>query len=102
MVSCISETLLVVAGLGIQTTATFYLGKQHTRFIPWGNIIDIVIAETITMVSWTPQSSSFPNITLCLMNNPCTVQYRYNDILTLDRFIKHNLTWLHKKTGRVN
>ncbi|KAK3896140.1 hypothetical protein Pcinc_000189 [Petrolisthes cinctipes] len=45
----VSETLLVVAGLGIQTTATFYIGKQHTRFIPWGNIVDIVIAETITM-----------------------------------------------------
>ena len=45
------ETLLVVAGLGIQTTATFYMGKQHTRFIPWGSVVDIVIAETISMVN---------------------------------------------------
>uniref|UniRef100_A0A0P4WBV5 Phosphatidylinositol N-acetylglucosaminyltransferase subunit H conserved domain-containing protein n=1 Tax=Scylla olivacea TaxID=85551 RepID=A0A0P4WBV5_SCYOL len=45
----VSETLLVVAGLGIQTTATFYMGKQHTRFIPWGSVVDIIIAETISM-----------------------------------------------------
>ncbi|XP_042892351.1 phosphatidylinositol N-acetylglucosaminyltransferase subunit H-like [Penaeus japonicus] len=45
----VSETLLVVAGLGIQTTTTFYTGRQHTRFIPWGDIIDVIIAETITM-----------------------------------------------------
>lgn len=47
-----SETLLVVAGLGIQTTTTFYSGRQHTRFIPWGDIIDVIIAETITMVKF--------------------------------------------------
>ncbi|XP_050711576.1 phosphatidylinositol N-acetylglucosaminyltransferase subunit H-like [Eriocheir sinensis] len=45
----VSETLLVVAGLGIQTTATFYMGKRHTRFIPWGSVIDILLAETISM-----------------------------------------------------
>ncbi|XP_042230707.1 phosphatidylinositol N-acetylglucosaminyltransferase subunit H-like isoform X2 [Homarus americanus] len=45
----VSESLLVVAGLGVQTTATFYTGKQHTRFIPWGDVIDIIIAETISM-----------------------------------------------------
>ncbi|XP_071537176.1 uncharacterized protein [Panulirus ornatus] len=45
----VSETLLVVAGLGVQMTATFYSGRQYTRFIPWGNIIDIIIAETISM-----------------------------------------------------
>ncbi|XP_045597796.1 phosphatidylinositol N-acetylglucosaminyltransferase subunit H [Procambarus clarkii] len=45
----VSETLLVVAGIGVQTTATFYTGKQHTRFIPWGNIIDVIIAETISL-----------------------------------------------------
>ncbi|KAG0710319.1 Phosphatidylinositol N-acetylglucosaminyltransferase subunit H [Chionoecetes opilio] len=45
----VSESLLVVAGLGIQTTATFYMGKQHTRFIPWGSVVNIIIAETISM-----------------------------------------------------
>ncbi|CAL4075253.1 unnamed protein product, partial [Meganyctiphanes norvegica] len=45
----ISETLLVVAGLGVQTTTTFMTGKQNTNFIPWGSLIDIVISETISM-----------------------------------------------------
>ncbi|XP_066989327.1 phosphatidylinositol N-acetylglucosaminyltransferase subunit H-like isoform X6 [Macrobrachium rosenbergii] len=45
----IRETLLVVAGLGVQTTITFYTGRQHTRFILWSDVIDIIIAETITM-----------------------------------------------------
>ncbi|XP_066989335.1 phosphatidylinositol N-acetylglucosaminyltransferase subunit H-like isoform X7 [Macrobrachium rosenbergii] len=46
----IRETLLVVAGLGVQTTITFYTGRQHTRFILWSDVIDIIIAETITML----------------------------------------------------
>ncbi|XP_076064212.1 uncharacterized protein LOC143038630 [Oratosquilla oratoria] len=45
----VSETLLVVAGFGVQTTTTFLSGKQYTHFIPWSDLIDIIIAEAITM-----------------------------------------------------
>ncbi|XP_069946355.1 phosphatidylinositol N-acetylglucosaminyltransferase subunit H [Cherax quadricarinatus] len=45
----VSETLLLMAGTGVQTTATFYTGKQRMRFIPWKNVIDVIIAETISL-----------------------------------------------------
>lgn len=63
------ETLLVVAGLGIQTTATFYMGKQHTRFIPWGSVVDIIIAETISMVSAVNCIMGIMNLTLFVMTS---------------------------------
>lgn len=46
-----SEILLIVYGLGIQSTTEFYTGKYKTKFIPWCSIKDIVIPETVTMVS---------------------------------------------------
>nr|XP_053644949.1 uncharacterized protein LOC128697338 isoform X2 [Cherax quadricarinatus] len=45
----VSETLLLMAGTGVQTTATFYTGEQRTRFIPWKNVVDVIIAETISL-----------------------------------------------------
>ncbi|KAK7070277.1 hypothetical protein SK128_024161 [Halocaridina rubra] len=45
----IRETLLIVSGLGVQTTITYYTGRKHTRFIKWNKVFDIIIAETITM-----------------------------------------------------
>ncbi|KAL7641866.1 UNVERIFIED_CONTAM: hypothetical protein RMT77_007740 [Armadillidium vulgare] len=48
-VKVISEILLIVYGLGIQSTTEFYTGKYKTKFIPWCSIKDIVIPETVTM-----------------------------------------------------
>ncbi|XP_021941648.1 phosphatidylinositol N-acetylglucosaminyltransferase subunit H-like isoform X2 [Zootermopsis nevadensis] len=43
-----SESLLLVAPVGIQLTATYHSGHQTSQFIPWHFIIDVVINEAIT------------------------------------------------------
>ena len=41
---------MLVGGLGAQSTITYYTGKCKTKFIPWTSLLDVIIAEAITMV----------------------------------------------------
>ena len=83
------ETLLVVAGLGIQTTATFYMGKQHTRFIPWGNVVDIIIAETISMVSTVKCIMEIRNLIIYILTSVVhycvSLSLAYSEVTDLDQ-----------------
>ena len=46
----VSESLLVVASVGIQLTTTFASGRQTAMFYDIGSISGIVINEAVTMV----------------------------------------------------
>ncbi|KAF2361218.1 GPI-GlcNAc transferase complex PIG-H component conserved domain, partial [Trinorchestia longiramus] len=45
----VSERLLLVAGLGAQVTTRFSSGRRHVSFVPWAALVDVIIAETISM-----------------------------------------------------
>jgi uncharacterized membrane protein YwaF len=44
------ESVLLVAPLGLQLTATYQFGRQTSQFIPWHFITDVIINEAITLV----------------------------------------------------
>jgi hypothetical protein len=45
-----SESVLLVAPVGLQLTATYQCGHQTSQFIPWHFITDVIINEAITQV----------------------------------------------------
>jgi uncharacterized membrane protein YwaF len=42
------ESVLLVAPVGLQLTATYQSGHQISQFIPWHFIADVIINEAIT------------------------------------------------------
>jgi uncharacterized membrane protein YwaF len=44
------ESVLLVAPVGLQLTATYQCGHQTSQFIPWHFITDVIINEAITLV----------------------------------------------------
>ncbi|XP_023718294.1 phosphatidylinositol N-acetylglucosaminyltransferase subunit H-like [Cryptotermes secundus] len=44
-----SESVLLVAPVGLQLTATYQFGRQTSQFIPWHFITDVIINEAITL-----------------------------------------------------
>lgn len=44
------ESVLLVAPVGLQLTATYQFGRQTSQFIPWHFITDVIINEAITLV----------------------------------------------------
>lgn len=44
-----SETILVVSGIGMQVTQTFWIGMESSRFFACSDVRDVVINEAITM-----------------------------------------------------
>lgn len=62
----ISETLLVIPTVGIQSSVKYVCGKEN-EFIPWTNIDDVIINEVVKMVRIFKQIPDYSN--LC-QNNP--------------------------------
>ncbi|KAJ4436608.1 hypothetical protein ANN_16642 [Periplaneta americana] len=44
-----SESVLLIAPVGLQLTATYQSGHQTSRFIPWYFITDVIINEAINL-----------------------------------------------------
>lgn len=46
-----SEALLVIAPLGLQHKVIYWCnGSENVTFVPWNNVIEVVINEAITLV----------------------------------------------------